>query len=293
MSDKITAAVTGRIIAAIEAGEAKAGDWRMPWHRPAGSPVSGAPINGVTRKAYRGINRLNLYLLSSLYPSQKFASYKQWGGRGIQVQAGEKGIPVCYWDQWRPKDAAPEDRARWFLKLSHVFAAEQTDMATAAPDDAPVAVVTRQPHALETVLKETGCQFRTNAEGRAFYAPSFDVVSMPAFEAFDSEDRWLGTLAHECAHATGHESRLAREFGKRFGDSAYAVEELTAELAAAFATAEYGVGNPARLDHAQYCASWLAALKAKPEALITAAGKAEAAASWIVGRDRPAVKIAA
>lgn len=33
---------------------------------------------------------------------------------------------------------------------------------------------------------------------------------------------------HELGHWTGHSSRLAREFGKRFGDKAYAFEELVA-----------------------------------------------------------------
>ncbi|PZR47204.1 MAG: hypothetical protein DI537_59715 [Stutzerimonas stutzeri] len=35
-------------------------------------------------------------------------------------------------------------------------------------------------------------------------------------------------LAHEHAHWTGHQSRLDRTFGKKFGDKAYALEELVA-----------------------------------------------------------------
>jgi len=33
---------------------------------------------------------------------------------------------------------------------------------------------------------------------------------------------------HEAGHWTGHPDRLARSFGKRFGDQAYAFEELVA-----------------------------------------------------------------
>ena len=33
---------------------------------------------------------------------------------------------------------------------------------------------------------------------------------------------------HELGHWSGHASRLAREFGKRFGDKAYSFEELVA-----------------------------------------------------------------
>jgi antirestriction protein ArdC len=43
-------------------------------------------------------------------------------------------------------------------------------------------------------------------------------------------------------HWCGAETRLARQFGKRFGDSAYAFEELVAELTAAFLMR--GAGDP-------------------------------------------------
>ncbi|MBP7661074.1 MAG: hypothetical protein KA778_13795, partial [Burkholderiaceae bacterium] len=42
-------------------------------------------------------------------------------------------------------------------------------------------------------------------------------------------------------HATGHGSRLDRQFGKRFGDDAYAAEELLAGLAQSILCAEYGL----------------------------------------------------
>jgi hypothetical protein len=57
---------------------------------------------------------------------------------------------------------------------------------------------------------------------------------MPPFDRFDDASAYYGTLAHELVHWTGHESRLAREFGARFGDARYAREELVAEIGAAF-----------------------------------------------------------
>ena len=41
------------------------------------------------------------------------------------------------------------------------------------------------------------------------------------------------TLVHELTDWTGAKHRLDREFGKRFGDQAYAAEELVAEIGAA------------------------------------------------------------
>ena len=58
-----------------------------------------------------------------------------------------------------------------------------------------------------------------------------DLVSAALFALVSDSP----TLAHETTHWTAHESRLARDFGtKRFGSEGYAIEELVAELGAAF-----------------------------------------------------------
>jgi len=55
------------------------------------------------------------------------------------------------------------------------------------------------------------------------------------------------TLVHELTDWTGAKHRLDREFGKRFGDQAYAAEELVAEIGAAFLCgASDHAGNAAR-----------------------------------------------
>ncbi|WP_269135720.1 zincin-like metallopeptidase domain-containing protein, partial [Erythrobacter donghaensis] len=63
---------------------------------------------------------------------------------------------------------------------------------------------------------------------RAYYTPGGDFIQLPSPNVFRSEDGYVATKAHELGHWTGHSSRLAREFGKRFGDKAYAFEELVA-----------------------------------------------------------------
>jgi antirestriction protein ArdC len=44
---------------------------------------------------------------------------------------------------------------------------------------------------------------------------------------------------------------------KRFGDEGYAMEELVAELNAAFLSADLGLTPSPREEHAAYIASWL------------------------------------
>ena len=62
------------------------------------------------------------------------------------------------------------------------------------------------------------------------------------------------------------------------------MEELVAELTAAFTLAHLGLSSEPRQDHAQYIASWLKVLKADKRAIFTAASKAQQAAqqSWEV-----------
>jgi len=83
---------------------------------------------------------------------------------------------------------------------------------------------------------------------------------------------------HEAGHWTGHPARLARSFGKRFGDQAYAFEELVAELTAALVGADVGLPT----DHAAYIGSWLAILRKDNRALLTAAARAEEAAGFLL-----------
>ena len=65
--------------------------------------------------------------------------------------------------------------------------------------------------------------------------------------------------------------------GKRFGDEAYAAEELVAEIGAAFLCAELGIAQETWADHAQ----WLALLKSDSRAIFSAAAKASEAAAYL------------
>jgi antirestriction protein ArdC len=70
-------------------------------------------------------------------------------------------------------------------------------------------------------------------------------------------EAYFATLCHELCHWTSPESRCHRQLVKRFGDQAYAMEELVAELGAAFLCAHLHITDEPRADHAQYLASWL------------------------------------
>jgi antirestriction protein ArdC len=108
---------------------------------------------------------------------------------------------------------------------------------------------------------------------------------MPHFETFRDAESFYATLAHELVHFTRHPSRLNREFGrKRFGDEGYAMEELVAELGAAFLSADLDLTPEPRPDHAAYISHWLTALKNDRRAIFTAASYAQRAADFLSGK---------
>lgn len=94
-------------------------------------------------------------------------------------------------------------------------------------------------------------------------------------------EAWYATLLHELTHWAGASHRLDRQFGERFGDDAYAMEELVAELGAAFLCGDLGITAEPRADHAAYIDSWLRILKGDRKAIFTAASAANKAAEYL------------
>lgn len=86
---------------------------------------------------------------------------------------------------------------------------------------------------------------------------------------------------HETIHWSGHHSRLDRTFGKRFGDKAYAVEELVAEAGAAIVCGELGLPTELHDSHASYIGHWLDVMRADRSAIFLAAAKAEQAFNYL------------
>lgn len=279
--------ITAKIIAAIEAG---AGTFRMPWHQGTTLPLH-LPENVDSRKRYRGGNIVSLWITSQLagYRSNVWGTYKQWQGRGAQVRKGEKGALICVYKEF-------DDGTRMFAKASWVFNAEQVDGATLPPEPAQLGPIARIA-AADDFLAATGARIEHGGT-RAFYRPSEDRIQMPSEGLFFGPERerseaWYSTALHELTHWSGAPHRLNREKGKRFGDKAYAFEELVAELGAAFLCAQVGISNEPRQDHAQYIAHWLDILKADKRAIFSAASAATAAADYLARFSDETTKAAA
>ena len=302
MTDRITLydRVTDSIIAQLEAGVAP---WAKPWGKVAGNPS--LPVNAKSKRAYSGVNVLSLWgtALDAGYSSNAWLTFKQALDMGGSVRKGERGTMIVYADRFVPKKEqaraerdGDEANAVPFLKASHVFALEQIDGLPASmfPDVEPIPAHV-QDRAAQSIINASGVAFR-HGGNRAFYSPSDDFVQMPVPQSFTdfAQGRttdYYRTAMHELTHSTGHASRLARQYGKRFGDSAYAREELVAEIGAAFLCASLGIEPTLR--HADYLGSWLKVLKADNKAIFTAASHASKASDYLLSRTANQLQLAA
>jgi antirestriction protein ArdC len=133
--------------------------------------------------------------------------------------------------------------------------------------------------AAETVLE--GWPVPTGWGGaRACYSPGLDQIRMPQPEAFNSREAFCATWSHEQAHSTGHASRLDRPMTGSFGSSAYAREELVAELAAVLISYRLQIGCQLE-NHAAYLKDWAQLLREQPRTLFKVLSDARQAADLI------------
>ncbi len=282
MQDDLYERVTNRIVAAIEAGVKKGG--RMPWHITDAACFS--PVNVVSRKHYRGMNMLNLWVTAEYlgYDSGLWGTYQQWSNLGAQVRKGEKSSIAIFWSSINKKPDEPDDKKRrFFAKAYSVFNAAQVDNYT--PPATPQLSETERRQNAEEFFGNIGIDVR-HGGSEAFYRVKDDFIQMPPFKSFREGVGYYSTLAHETTHWTGAKSRLARDLTGRFRSEAYAAEELIAELGAAFCCASLGLSVKPREDHARYIATWLKILRDDKKAIFTAASQAQQAVDFMFGTDK-------
>lgn len=279
--------VTGQIVAELEKGVRP---WLKPWsaEHAAGRITRPLRANGIP---YRGINVLMLWAAASSqgFTAPLWLTYKQAQELGGQVRKGEKGSLVVYANtitRTETDEATGQESERDipFMKGYTVFNAEQVDglpahfYASAAPALDTVARIAEA----DRFFGATGADVR-HGGNQAYYAMADDRVQMPPFEAFRDAESYYATLAHELTHWTRHPKRLDRDFGRKvWGDEGYAMEELVAELGAAFLAADLGLTPELRADHAAYIASWLKVLKDDKRAIFSAAAHAQRAADFLM-----------
>jgi len=304
----IRQAVTDRIIAMLEKG---GNAFRERWTRAASR---GIPRNGKTGAPYHGANVLLLWdaAIEQGYASNVWLTYKQAASLGAQVRKGERAVLCAHFERKvgrassgvsdslhtsgreEEEGGATGAGERDFLlcKPFWVFNVAQVDgLPPERVDDVNASKDWTDRSPIEGAMRFFGgCQsVIRHGFDRAAYAPHADRILMPAVDRFTSPEAYCATALHELVHWTGHPDRLARTFGARFGDAAYAFEELVAELGSAFVLGHIGLVDATIEGHAAYLDAWLQVLRNDRTAIFTAARLAGEAFEYILSRELPPV----
>jgi len=286
-------AITDKIVAAVEAG---AIEFCMPWHR-----TLTRPVNASTGKAYHGVNVVALWAAATVqgFRSGYWATYRQWRGLDAQVRKDERGTVIVFYKTVEPEkkdqkegDKQAAEKPRLIARASWAFNADQVEGWT--PPEPPQRTEVEIREQVEAFIAATRADIRYGGDV-ACYDWLGDYIAVPhptqffATKTSTATEGYYSVVLHELTHWSGAAGRLARNLRTRFGDEAYAMEELIAEFGAAFLCADLGIANEPRLDHASYVSSWLKVLNRDRTALFTAANKASVAATYLSDLSAPRV----
>jgi antirestriction protein ArdC len=280
--------VTDSIFSQLERGVTP---WLKPWNAEHAAGRITRPLRG-NLVPYQGINVLMLWVeaVEKGFAAPIWMTFKQALELGAHVRKGEKGSLVVYASsitrtETDEASGQEEEREIPFMKGYTVFNVEQIEglpESYYAPAQKRLDPVQRIARA-DSFFASIGADIRHGGD-MAGYSLKSDQVRMPPSEAFRDAESYYASLAHELTHWTRHPTRLDRDFGrKRFGDEGYAMEELVAELGAAFLSSDLDLTPELRPDHAAYIEGWLKVLKSDKRAIFTAASHAQRAADFLHG----------
>lgn len=287
-TSEINELITSRMLAALEQGVA-------PWQKPWSADTGGVPRSMSTGKGYRGINT---FLLGMTAYDEGFTS--PWWGTfnvikklGGHLRKGSHGTKVYWWKiVVKPNPDNPEEPMKFYIGgQDTVFCASQCDnlpdkyypdLDSSEPDILP------EPQAVIDDYLSRGPSMVRAAQGRAYYTPDDDQITMPMRSQFSDSAAEIAVQFHECAHSTGHKSRLNRPGitdWSGFGSHGYGVEELCAEASSAVLAAMTGVETESTWENSvAYLDNWIHAIKADAKLVPAAFRAAQAAVDLITGQ---------
>ena len=283
--EKITAAIVNQLEQGVR-------PWARPWSVDHAAGRITQPLRG-NGEPYRGINILALWTaaMAQGFSAPIWMTYKQAQELGGQVCKGERGSLVVYANtitrmQEDTTTGEEVEQEIPFMKGYSVFNVEQIDGLPPhfyTPAEKVLDPQQRIEKA-EAFFDALGANVR-HGGNVASYNVGTDQVRMPPFETFRDPESYYATRAHETIHWTRHPTRLDRDLGRRrWGDPGYALEELVAELGAAFVCTGLEITPEPREDHAAYIASWLKVLNDDKRVIFTAAAHAQRAADFLAAR---------
>lgn len=281
--------ITNQIIVALESGNLP--PWRKPWFCKSNV---GSPCNIVSRRNYRGINPLLLWLHQDRFSfeSKYYATFDQWkklGGkvmpRPADVKSGEWGSTIVYYNivtksYEDPSTGIEMERNFPILRTFTVFNIDQVEGSHLDRYRADKEIVVEHDfvdytpaenfiNGLDADIQHGGSQ--------AFYRPSTDEIRVPHKESFHTPADYYSTVFHELGHWTEKRCNW---------NGSYAEGELRAEIAGCFLMNELGVpvsnSDESMKNHYAYLENWLSALKSDPKFIFRASTAASKTVDYLL-----------
>lgn len=267
-------------------------NWKQGW------ATTGELRNAVSNRHYRGLNEFYLKLVSMVhgYKDPRWMTFNQIRDEGYRLEKGSKGAKVEYWfpfDTIKKKGVSFEEKERLinegerkkedFSLVAKYYTVFNGDNISGLPEIELPKNEIEPSVVLEQISRGMNVEIYNDGEDRAFYRPSTDDIHLPLPEVFSSDNEYNAVAFHELGHATGHESRLNRDQSGVFGTSAYAKEELVAEITSAFMAETTGISleDMNMENHKAYVNGWIASIEDDPEYLMKAISQAHDAADYM------------
>ncbi|MEM6275318.1 MAG: zincin-like metallopeptidase domain-containing protein [Pseudomonadota bacterium] len=283
------ASITDELVRIIDRGV-------LPWRKPWTVGGSSVPLRQ-TGEPYQGINNflLTMRTLMAGYTSPYWMTLRQANELNAKVIKGSKSSTVVYYglaDRGRDRveydDEAETDDPKSipFMTSYRVFNADQIEgldakfhpeapMAEAYPGHAPIPHMQAFFEAIDAVVSFAGRE--------ACYVPTLDKIYLPPIELFEDPRNFYAVWGHELGHWTKPRHRLNRSYGDaRFGNTAYAREEIVAELCTVFLGQKLGFSAHTLELNAAYIDNWLRVLRSDKRAIFKHAADAQRACDYLV-----------
>ncbi|MDV4099096.1 hypothetical protein CMT22_17880 [Elizabethkingia anophelis] len=241
------------------------------------------PSNLFTKKRYKGINILSLFLdtMINKFTSSKYASFNAISKAGGRLKKGAKGCIIeffsfIYKDKRNGKiltietiktlSPAELENIEKIACLRNyiVFNSEfienldeiNLDITIEEQEENEILEIENCENFIFNIISNGGLKLRFALEDIAFYSPSFDYIQLPERNYFLSTAKYYSTLFHEVIHWTGNEKRLDRDLNGHKSKESYSFEELIAEMGSMLICLQFGLSDEF-INSVRYLKGWV------------------------------------
>ena len=270
-----------------------------------------AAQNWVTKSTYSGINYLILNYLYGHESCPYYVTFKQVRRLGGTIKKGAKGKMIVFYSPYFTQDGqkalnqekynqlSTSEQSKWERKatLRHFYLFNMADTENCKDFDYDYWTSAELPQAEEVSEKSLISGFKSvldaytdkpvfeDHRNKNAYSPTEDVIKLVPVQRWDNKHDFVATAFHEIIHSSGHASRCNRPNlmeNLAFGSKNYALEELCAEIGAAFLCHHIGILPKAIDNTAAYLQSWIQVLENDERLIFKAAAQAQKAVNWIL-----------